>query len=68
MREDNNNKRRAVLEYMAQGFNNQGVTAVVTDKGVDDAVCDILSVMHENIASSGIAKKDRVCAKGWNVI
>ena len=49
MREDNNSKRRAVLEMMAEGFNAQGTAAVVINKGVDGAECDILSVMHENI-------------------
>ena len=49
MREDNDSKRRAVLEMMAEGFSAQGTAAVVINKGVSGAECDILSVMHENI-------------------
>ena len=57
MREENNLKRRNVLEMMASGFNAQGTTAVVVNKGVDGAEFDILSVIHENIEGlSGAAR------------
>ena len=59
MREDNNNKRRAVLEMMAAGFNSRGTTATLIDKDADGAVCDILSVMHENIAAKDGAARGR---------
>ena len=49
MREENNLKRRNVLEMMASGFDAQGTGAVVINKGVDGAECDILSVIHDDI-------------------
>ncbi len=60
MREINNSKRRAVLNMMANGFNAQGSTAVIVEKGADYALCDILSVVHEGIKTkSGEAVRGR---------